>query len=307
MRTSSAQLQIIKQHLRQIHDHTGKTVGQLRREALEAAKGLPALPEPIFIEPAQIGSLSGEWVYAGAGCRPGEHKQAVLYFHGGGFTSGSAEIYRNLTARISCSGEIPVLTVDYRLAPEHVYPSANEDCLAAYRWLLAEGFSPGNILLGGDSVGATLVLMTLIALRNQGEELPAGAYLWSPHSDLVNLDGPSYDSNALLDPTGSREGNRRILQDYLGGGYRAEIPAILSPLQLNLDGLPPLFIQAGGDEVLRSDAERLAEQAQQEGVLVTLEIWEEMWSVFQMMAGMLPEAEAALIHTGSFIRTVLDK
>ncbi|MNC32744.1 Monoterpene epsilon-lactone hydrolase [compost metagenome] len=144
--------------------------------------------------------------------------------------------------------------------------------------------------------------MTLITLRDLGAKLPAAAFLLSPHGDLVHLDGASYDSNAELDPTGSREGNQRILRDYLGG-YAGEIPALLSPLRLRLQGLPPLLIQAGDQEVLLSDAERLAERILAVGGKVTLEIWENLWSVFQMMSAVLPEAQEAIGNIGSFVRT----
>lgn len=165
--------------------------------------------------------------------------------------------------------------------------------------MLAEGYSPDDIILGGDSVGATLALMTLISVRDAGEKMPAGAFLLSPHSDLVHLDGYSYDSLADSDPTGSREGNQRILEDYLGGS-NGEKPAILSPLRLYLHGLPHLYIQVGDQEVLLSDAERLADRARADGVEVTLEVWENMWSVFQFMAALLPEAQQAIMNIGNY-------
>ncbi|WP_162551315.1 alpha/beta hydrolase [Paenibacillus tepidiphilus] len=306
MRTDPEQLQTIKRHLRLMHNHEGKTVQQIRGEMLEAAQRLPVQLSGIVAQAAEIGGIGGEWVYLD-GNSPGNCRQAVLYYHGGGFTTGSAEIYRDLAGRVSGAGNIPVFIPDYRLAPEHPYPAANEDALAAYRWLLAHGYSAADIVLGGDSVGATLALMTLITLRDQGEELPAGAFLWSPHSDLVHLDGDTYDTLAELDWAGSREGNRKMLQDYLGEGFTGVAPDILSPLRLPLQGLPPLFIQTGGQEVLLSDAQRLAERAQQAGVTVTFEVWEEMWTVFQTMAGMLPEAAEAVDNTGSFIRSVLGR
>ncbi|MNC38602.1 Monoterpene epsilon-lactone hydrolase [compost metagenome] len=194
-----------------------------------------------------------------------------------------------------------MLTVEYRLAPEHRYPAANEDCLSAYYWLLAQGIFPENTILGGDSIGATLALMTMISLRDAGEALPAAAVLLSPHSDLVHLDGESYTSRAMTDPTGSLEGNQKILEDYLGE-CDGNLPELLSPLRLKLHGLPPMLIQAGDQEVLLSDAERLAARAQAEGSEVKLEIWEQMWSVFQFMAGLLVEGEQAIVSIGEFVR-----
>ncbi|WP_051052115.1 alpha/beta hydrolase [Paenibacillus sonchi] len=300
MPSSIEMLNAIKNHLKQNSQTAGKTAMQIRLELAESAKRLQQLPD-ISAEKADMNGLQGEWVNACKDHNPEDRRKVILYFHGGGFISGSCEVYRDLAARISAASGAPVLTVEYRLAPEHVYPAANDDCYSAYCRLLETGLQPENIILGGDSVGATLALMTMITLRESGGRLPAAAFLLSPHGDLVHLDGESYDSKAELDPTGSREGNRRILRDYLGG-YAGEPPALLSPLKLCLHGLPPLLIQAGDQEVLLSDAERLAERIRAEGGEVTLEIWENMWSVFQMMSDMLPEAQEAIGSMGSFVR-----
>lgn len=229
---------------------------------------------------------------------------AILYFHGGGFVAGSSDVYRDLTGRIALAAHVPVLTVNYRLAPEHRYPAANEDCLDAYRWLLGNGYSADNIVLGGDSVGGTLALMTLLSLRDNGEELPAGAFLLSPHADLVHLDGESYDTRAAVDPTGSRARNQAALDVYWGNNA-GDYPAILSPLRMALSGLPELLVQAGDREVLLDDAVRLAAKAEASGVRAKLEIWEGMWSVFQTMAFRLPEARQAIENIGSFVRNRL--
>jgi len=229
---------------------------------------------------------------------------AILYFHGGGFVAGSSDVYRDLTGRIALAAHVPVLTVNYRLAPEHRYPAANEDCLAAYRWLLGNGYSADNIVLGGDSVGGTLALMTLLSLRDNGEELPAGAFLLSPHADLVHLDGESYDTRAAVDPTGSRARNQAALDAYWADNV-GDYPAILSPLRMDLSGLPELLVQAGDREVLLDDAVRLAAKAEASGVRAKLEIWEGMWSVFQTMAFRLPEARQAIENIGSFVRNRL--
>ncbi|MNN27187.1 Monoterpene epsilon-lactone hydrolase [compost metagenome] len=154
-------------------------------------------------------------------------------------------------------------------------------------------------MFGGDSIGATLALMTLITLRDKGEALPAGAFLLSPHADLVHLDGESYQINKENDPTGSLEGSQAIIQTYLGD-WQGNPPGILSPVQMNLEKLPPLYIQVGALEVLLSDAVRLSERAEQAGVDVTIEIWDNMWSVFQFLAYMLPEAEQAIRNIGIF-------
>ncbi|MEK4852391.1 alpha/beta hydrolase [Paenibacillus sp. FSL H7-0756] len=308
--TPIEQLQAISAYLKSNNNYSGRTVQEIRAAAAEASRQIPLL-EGVKVEPVGTETFSGEWVRAQGESRqcaghpqPADNK-VILYFHGGGFVSGSCEIYRDLASRLSqAAGGIAVLTVEYRLAPEFCYPAANEDCLAAYHWLLERGIHAGNIIVCGDSAGATLALMTLITLREQGDKLPAGACLLSPHADLVHLDGESYDSRAGVDPTGSRNANQRMLEEYMGD-FGGTWPAILSPLRMDLRDLPPLFIQAGDHEVLLSDAERLAEQARAAGNTVELQIWENMWCVFQLMAAMLPEAQQAIGNIGSFIKRVL--
>ncbi|BBH22734.1 hydrolase [Paenibacillus baekrokdamisoli] len=304
--TNVEQLAAIKGYLKQTSSYEGKSVEQIRNELAEAASKWPPLPN-ITIEKTTIGHLQGEWVRSAAASPTlANRKQAVLYLHGGGFIAGTCEFYRDLAARISFSSGVDVLTIEYRLAPEHPYPAANEDCLSAYRWLLKNGYSGRHIVLGGDSVGASLALMTLISLRDNGEELPACAFLLSPHTDLVNLDGESYRSRAELDPTGSRQGNQRILDAYLAG-WEGEMPPLLSPLRMELRGLPELLIQVGDQEVLLSDALRFADRAKEADVDVTLEVWENMWSVFQALAYMLPEAQQAIVNIGQYVQERLNK
>ncbi|MWC31232.1 alpha/beta hydrolase [Paenibacillus sp. MMS18-CY102] len=313
-RTSVEQLEAIKQFLRQSGNYASKPVEQIRREMDEAAARMPQHTD-VTIQPVTIGHIDGEWVIPTdplaelpsdqqpEQLRPHNHR-TILYFHGGGFIAGSSAFYRDLGARIAKASGASVLIVNYRLAPEFPYPAANDDCLYAYRWLCENGYTPSQIVLGGDSVGGSLVLMALLSLRDQGEKLPAGAFLLSPHTDLVHLDGESYTSRAALDPTGSWEGNQRILDDYLGG-QSPHIP-LLSPLRLNLHGLPNLFLQVGDHEVLLSDSLRLAERAKLAGVPVELEVWENMWSVFQALAYLLPEAQQAIARIGEFVKGRLE-
>jgi epsilon-lactone hydrolase len=299
-KTSIEQLASIKHYLKQTSRYESKSVDQIRQEMAEAAANMPEHSD-VTIQKITIGQLVAEWVIP-AESTPVNDK-AVLYFHGGGFIAGTCEFYREFCARIAKSCGVKVLIVEYRLAPEHPYPAANDDCMSAYHWLRANGYSACNIVFGGDSVGASLALMTLISLRDKGEELPGGAFLLSPHTDLVHLDRESYQSRAELDPTGSVEGNKRIRDVYLGS--RSEETPILSPLRLNLETLPDLFIQVGDHEVLLCDSTIFADRARTAGVQVELEVWENMWSVFQFLAYMLPEAKQAITNIGQFVRLKL--
>lgn len=300
-KTSIEQLTAIKSFLKQASRYDSKSVEQIRHDMLEAAKHMPQHSD-VTIHKALIGRINAEWIVP-ATPAPVNDNHTILYFHGGGFVAGSCAVYRDLCARIAKSSGASILTIEYRLAPEYLYPAANEDCLAAYRWLLERGCSARDIVLGGDSVGGSLALMTLLSLRDNKEEIPAGAFLISPHTDLVHLDGESYCSRAGLDPTGSLEGNKRILADYLGD-CSEEVP-LLSPLRMNLQQLPDLFIQVGDHEVLLSDSTRFTDHARAAGVHVELEVWEGMWSVFHFLAYMLPEAQQAIASIGRFVRARL--
>lgn len=175
--TPIEQLQAITAYLKSNNNYSKRSVQDIRAAALESSRQLPLL-EGVNVEPVEAETFSGEWVRADGESlqctghpQPADNK-VILYFHGGGFVSDSSEIYRDLAARLSeAAGGITVLTVEYRLAPEFCYPAANEDCLAAYHWLLERGVHAGNIILCGDSIGATLALMTLITLREQGDRL----------------------------------------------------------------------------------------------------------------------------------------
>lgn len=298
--SSIEMIHAIKQHLRQSFSFTQKSVQQVRSEERAAQDALPKL-SGVRTERVTIEEMQAEWVRAEE--VPDNSVETILYFHGGAFISGSCDTHRDLAARISASSHTRVLVIDYRLAPEHRFPAANDDCLTAYRWLLEQGISANQIMLGGDSVGGCLALMTLLSLRNEGDVLPAGAFLLSPHTDFLYFQGESYSSRAELDPLGSRESSQ-LCADYYLGSIEPK-PEIMSPVNQPLQGLPPLLIQVGDHEVLLDECTLLAERAKAAGVSVTLEVWEQMWCVFQQLAGILPEGEQAVQHVGSFVQSRL--
>jgi epsilon-lactone hydrolase len=287
----------IKQHMRQSFHFEASTVEEVRSREGEALSALPKL-EGVVVEKTAVGHMHAEWVSAGQTVGNG----VVLFFHGGAFISGSCATHRELAARLSQASGARVLVVEYRLAPEHPFPAANEDCLHAYRWLLEQGHSPQDIVVGGDSVGGTLTLMTLLAIRDQGLPRPAGAVLLSPHTDFIYFSSKTYVSHAQLDPTGSLRSSQ-LCAEYYAGSHEPR-PAILSPLHMELAGLPELFIQVGDQEVLLGECQEFAERARSSGVDVELEVWEGMWCVFQQLAGILVEGQEAIGHAGSFIKRV---
>jgi acetyl esterase/lipase len=192
-----------------------------------------------------------------------------------------------------------VLGLNYRLAPEHPFPAAVEDSVAAYRWLLAEGISPNRIAIGGDSCGGGLTIATLVALKYFGDPLPAAGISHSGWTDLAHT-GDTFLTKAEVDPLIDREMLEGMAAAYLGD--RSRTTPLASPYYADLRGLPPLLVQVGTAEVLLDDSLRLTDRAKEAGVDVTLEVWDDMPHVWQAFATFLPEARQALESCGEFVK-----
>src|SRR5437016_5051796 len=208
---------------------------------------------------------------------------------------------RHLAAAIARAAGTRALLLDYRLAPEHPFPAALEDAVAAYQWLLAQGIAPGRVVVAGDSAGGGLTVATLLALRDRGLPRPAGGVCISPWVDLTNS-AASYVTKAAVDPIVTHEGIEGMTQAYVGGGDRKA--PLVSPLYAHLTDLPPLLVQVGSDEVLLDDARGLGERAKAAGVDVTLEEWPSMIHVWHWFLPMLDEAARAIDVIGRFVRRV---
>ncbi len=266
---------------------------QARRAFVARATWYMRPPPGTRVAPVDAGGVRAEWVVA-AGART---DAALLYVHGGAWVLGYNHQYRRMIGWISRASRVQALAIDYRLAPEHPFPAALDDCLATYRWLRAQGIAPERTVIGGDSAGGNLTLATLLALRDAGEPLPAAAVCLSPATDLAGT-GESYRTRAQVDPILRPNGARAAWQGYVGDADpRAPL---LSPLYGDLRGLPPLLIQVGEDEILLSDSTRFAERAEKAGVCVRLEIGHRMWHDWQIMPD-FPEARQAIASIGAFV------
>ena len=257
-------------------------------------------PVTAQIKPVVLAGLNAEWVTA-ANARP---DTAVLYLHGGGFQVGSPRSHRELMACISEASACRVLGLAYRLAPEHRFPAPLHDALAAYDWLLVQGFAPERIAFAGDSAGAGLALSALLSLRDAGRSLPAAAVLMSAWTDL-SASGASYESRAQLDPIHQRPMILAMARNYLGADADTAADPRASPLFAELAGLPPLLIQVGDRETVLSDSTMFADKARAAGVRVELEVWDNMIHVFQQFPAELIEAREALESIGRFLKTHL--
>lgn len=259
------------------------------------------------LSPLQTDGLAPRFVRLGAGPNelegvwlepPGADGPVLLYFHGGGFAFASLRTHGTLIGALARAARARTLAFDYRLAPEHPAPAAIEDALAAYRYLLAQQVPAQRIVLAGDSAGGTLVLNTLLALRDAGEPLPAAGVALSPWVDL-SCSGASFQSNAAFDFVGE-EHCRLAAAAYLAGADPRRPDR--SPLFAELRGLPPLLVQVGEAEVLRDQILSFVERAKSAGADVELSLYPDMVHVWHMMRSGTADAQRAIDEVGGFVR-----
>jgi epsilon-lactone hydrolase len=274
------------------------TVAAARQSLLATAKWIPRPRAGTEVRRVDAGGVPGELIATPAS-QPDRH---VLFLHGGGYVTGSPALYRHFTWRIATAVRARVLALDYRLAPEHPFPAALDDALAAYRWLVAGMADSRRTAVMGDSAGGGLALALLLRLRDDGHELPAAAIALSPWTDLA-LTGASLSINAKSDPMLNPADARLFADCYLAGANPRNPYA--SPLYGNLTGLPPALIHVGSDEILRDDAGRMAEALRAAGCRVEIEVWRRMPHVWHLFAPVLPEARQAIANIGAFADRVL--
>ena len=265
-----------------------------QRELLRAAISAQPLPADVTVTAAELGGVSTAEITVD-GIEP---RHVVLYFHGGVYVMSDAFLAAGLASQVGRRTHARVISVDYRLAPEHPYPAAVDDALAAYEALLQDGIAASDIAFAGDSAGGGLAVATLVNARDHGLRLPAAAFVMSPYADLT-LGGTTMDTKSDVDPLLSRAALQARIPDYTAG----QDPALdlISPIFADLSGLPPLIIQAGSHEVLLDDAIRLARQAATADVEVTLDITPGVPHVFQAYSPILDEAGAALDRAGQLL------
>ena len=228
---------------------------------------------------------------------------AVLYLHGGGYCVGSVRSHTPMASKLAAAAGLPVLIVDYRLAPEHPFPAAVDDAVTVFRWLVAQGLAPGRIAIAGDSAGGGLTLAALLALREQGGPVPGAAACISPWTDLT-LSGPSIGANVDGDPMLDGPRLQTYADWYLGEDGDPCHP-LASPRFADLAGLSPVIVHAAEDEVLVDDARLVAEAIEAAGGTVAYRAWPAAFHVFHATAGLTPEADEAVAEMGAFLRTHL--
>jgi acetyl esterase/lipase len=295
---SSEQRKNLDAILRQGAFPVDSTVSEQRRMLHDLTSSQP-LPADVKVTATELGGVrAAEITVDGV-----EPRHGVLYFHGGVYVLGDGFSSADLAAQIGRRTAAKIYSVDYRLAPEHPYPAAIDDALAAYEAVLRQGTAAEDIVIAGESAGGGLAVATLVNARDHGLPLPAAAYLMSPYADLT-LTGASIDAKRELDPLLSRELLQARIPDYAAGHDPAS--PLISPVFADLSGLPPLVIQCGSHEVLLDDAVRLARQAAAADVTVTLDVTPEVPHVFQVYYPILDEAAAALDRAAALLSAHLN-
>ena len=264
------------------------------RAAQAELLGSLALGAQVELRTDSLGGVPCEWC-APRGRTP---ERTILYLHGGGFVMGTPAGYRDLASRLALGADARVAVVDYRLAPEHVFPAAQADCLAAARALLASGVDPKRLTIAGDSAGGSLTVATLCGLRDGGDALPAAAALICPWTEPFAAGG-SMETHAASD-----FGDRELLVGWARAALGTGDPddPRFSVANAKLAGLPPLLVQVGGAELLYDQVLRFADSARKAGVDVTLEVLPEMFHDVHLQAALLPEGAAAVAAVASFLR-----
>ncbi|GAA3273568.1 alpha/beta hydrolase [Dactylosporangium vinaceum] len=292
---SEEQRAAIHQLLRDAPFDLGGAVA-IQRPRLEEMLTAHPLPDDVRTSTGELGGVPVVFVdLAGV-----DAAGVLFHLHGGGFALGSAMGSVELASGLARRTGLSVVTVDYRLAPEHPYPAAVDDVVNAYRALLAREGGSTNVVVSGESAGGNLALELLLALRAEGLAQPAAAVLLSPMTDLT-VSGESYRTKAAADPNITATAIRTRVGDYLGGTGVDPADPRVSPIFADLTGLPPLLVQAGSNEVLLDDATRLAVRAAADNVAVILDVVPGVPHVFQAFAATLDEGAAALDRAGRFI------
>jgi epsilon-lactone hydrolase len=267
-----------------------------RRQRLDEVGSIWPIADDVKLEAVDLGGTPGE-----SSTVPGsEADQALLFFHGGGYCSGSILSHRRMVTEAGRKAGRRTLAVGYRLAPEHPFPAALEDAVKAWRFLREQGISARDIAVGGDSAGGGLTIALITHLRDTGMELPACGWLVSPWTDLT-LSGSTLATKEAVDPLIHEGYLRELREAYLPKDLDRKDPRV-SPLFANLSGLPPMLIQVGSDETLLADATRLAAAAGAAAVAVTLEVWPHMIHAWPVWNARLQAGREALASAGAFIR-----
>jgi epsilon-lactone hydrolase len=267
-----------------------------RRKRIDEVGAVWPVADDVELTAVDVNGMTGEYSVVPVS----DPSRVLMFFHGGGYCSGSIQSHRRLVTEAGRAGRMRTLSVGYPLAPEHPFPAAYDHALTAWRYLRNQGIAAVHIAIGGDSAGAGLTLGLISRLRDGREELPACAWLISPWTDLT-MSGSTLVSKAAVDPLIHKEYLNELADAYLPAGVDRKDPRV-SPLYADLRNFPPMLIQVGSNETLLDDATRLAARAGAADVAVTLEVWPHMIHAWPLWNAHLEDGRRALASAGLFIR-----
>ena len=270
-----------------------------RRQRIDEVGSVWPADTDVKLEPVDLGGVPGEW----SSVAGSDASRVLMFFHGGGYCSGSIRSHRRLVTEAGRSAGIRTLAVGYRLAPEHPFPAAMEDALTAWHFLRQQGIAARHIAIGGDSAGGGLTVVLNNRLRDADEELPGCVWLVSPWTDLT-MSGSTLITKDNVDPIIHKGYLGELADAYVPPGMGRKDPRV-SPLYADLKGLPPMLVQVGSAETLLEDATRFAAAAGAADVSVTLEVWPHMIHAWPMWNAGLKPGRSALAHAGAFMRAHL--
>lgn len=273
------------------------SIAEFRANSVKNSQFLGGLPETIQVETVEADGIQAEWLTP----HNANPAHVILFFHGGGYVTGSIADHRMMCGLLAEAANTKVLVPEYRLAPEHPFPAAVDDALKVYHWLLKQGFSSEKIILAGDSAGGGLSLAAALALKEKGESLPAAILCLSPWADLT-LKGDSHTTRAKAEVILKTETLREWSLCYTDEANLSN--PLVSPVFGDFRGFPPIFIQVGSDEVLLNDALMVTEKARSAGVDVTLKVWDGMWHVWQALGNLLPENKKTFEEIARFVKSI---
>ncbi|ANO52262.1 alpha/beta hydrolase [Woeseia oceani] len=285
---------LARQYFRRVNPD--RDIAELRQSFEDATKRL-RLPRGVSVLHATINDIDCDWLVPDGA----EDAPVILFLHGGAYVMGSSRTHRHLVATVCKAAKVRALLPNYRLAPEHPFPAGIEDACAVYEQLLAQGIEAEQIIIAGDSAGGGLSVASALTLRATGRSLPAALVLLSPWLDL-SASGGSVHSRGEHDPLFRAEDLPVVAREYCTADAVRE--PLVSPVFADVSGLPPVFIQVGDHELLLNDSTRFADAISAAGGKVTLQVWPEMWHVFQFFVGRMPEADRAVADIVAYVRNV---
>ncbi len=282
--------------IKRVHGLVEKPNLEKHRQSQDTLGAILGNTKDIRYREVDISGTYGEWVSVN---RAHTRKHVILHCHGGGYSTGSSLYARTLTSKLAAAASMDVLCFDYRLAPEHPYPAAGEDAMKAWDYLMLLGYGAKDVILTGDSAGGNMALALTLRLKEEGRLLPGGIVLMSPWTDLTSS-GESFETRADLDPVLNRAYIDRMIRNYAPD--RDLRDPLISPLYGNFEGFPPTYVQAGENEILLSDAQRLYRALADANVPARLDVYPGMWHVFQMSP--MKTAKEAMNRNAEFIYDV---